>query len=96
MSSRLIILKNIITAAVDTPAKTIIQQLYGDSNPSKRGFIFESICEILVFSKCIQGINYTEIQGGQLQKLHKITNVKDILKNKINTGNNPSDMRLRV
>ena len=95
MSSRLLILKNIITAAVDTPAKTIIQQLYGDSNPSKRGFIFESICEILVFSKCIQGINYTEIQGGQLQKLHKITNVKDILKNKINTGNNPSDITIK-
>ena len=28
---------------------------------SKRGHLFESICELLIITKCMEGINYNEI-----------------------------------
>ena len=32
------------------------------SSDSKRGYLFESICELLIITKCMEGINYNEIR----------------------------------
>ena len=32
---------------------------------STKGYLFESICELLIISKCINGINYGEIKYGK-------------------------------
>ena len=44
---------------------------------STKGYLFESICELLIISKCINGINYGEIKYGKYPNIHSL---KDILK----------------
>ena len=54
----------------------------------RQGWIFESICQILILLKCVQNINYTEILEGQLQNLKQIKNINDLLKVKVDGGGN--------
>ena len=61
---------------------------------SRKGYIFETICIILELCKCIN-INYNEFLDGRLQSLHTIKNINDILKHKINHGDNPTDMTIK-
>jgi hypothetical protein len=62
----------------------------------RRGWIFETLCQILIILKCIQNINYTEIYGGQLQNLKQIKNVNELLKVKVEGGgNNIVDMAIK-
>jgi len=62
----------------------------------RQGWIFETICLILIILKCIDNINYTEISGGQLQNLKQIKNINDLLKIKVEGGgNNLSDMTIK-
>ena len=63
---------------------------------TRQGWIFETICQILITLKCIHGINYTELYDGQLQNLKQITDINSILQVKIaGGGNNKSDMTIK-
>lgn len=60
----------------------------------RQGWIFESLCVILIFLKCI--IGYDEIYQGQLQNLKKINNINSLLKVKVDGGgNNIVDMVIK-
>lgn len=49
-------------------------------NPTRQGWIFEVLCQILIILKCIENINYTEIYDGQLDNLKQIKNINSLLK----------------
>jgi len=62
----------------------------------RQGWIFETICQILIVLKCIENINYTEIYDGQLQNLKQIKNINSLLKVKVDGGgNNIVDMAIK-
>ena len=61
---------------------------------SRKGFLFETLCIILEISRCLN-IDYTEFLDGRLQSLHTIKNINDILKHKINCGDNTTDMTIK-
>jgi hypothetical protein len=62
----------------------------------RQGWIFETLCQILIILKCIENINYTEIYDGQLQNLKEIKNITNLLKVKVDGGgNNIVDMVIK-
>ena len=62
----------------------------------RQGWIFETLCQILIILKCIENINYTEIYDGQLQNLKQIKNINSLLKIKVDGGgNNIVDMAIK-
>src|SRR6056300_306485 len=62
----------------------------------RQGWIFETLCQILIILKCIENINYTEIYDGQLQNLKRIKNINSLLKIKVDGGgNNIVDMAIK-
>jgi hypothetical protein len=62
----------------------------------RQGWIFETLCQILIILRCIKNINYTEIYDGQLQNLKKIKNINSLLKIKVDGGgNNIVDMTIK-
>jgi site-specific DNA-methyltransferase (adenine-specific) len=66
-----------------------------ESDERRQGWIFETLCIILIVLKCVN-INYSEICEGQLQNLKKITNINTLLKIKVDGGgNNPADMVIK-
>jgi hypothetical protein len=90
---------NNILINTDLPIKELYNLILTDNNSnnsdnnSRKGFIFEAICKLLIISKCLK-INYNNILQGQLQSLTKCKNIIDFLNNPINDGNNPSDLTL--
>ena len=60
----------------------------GDTDERKQGWIFESLCQILIILKCIVGLNYTEICYGTMENLKKLKTVNNLLKTKIEGGGN--------
>ena len=67
-----------------------------DNEPTKQGWVFETLCQILITLKCVKNIDYTEIQEGQLQNLKKIKNINSFLDIKIaGGGNNIVDMAIK-
>jgi hypothetical protein len=81
----------------DLSIKELYNVILTDNNSnnsdSRKGYIFEVICKLLIISKCVK-INYDHILIGQLQNLAKLENIIDCLNNPINDGNNPSDLTL--
>ena len=64
---------------------------------TREGWVFESLCEILIALRCVNGLNYTQIYEGQLQNLRPIKNIKKFLKVKIEVGgNNISDTTIEM
>jgi site-specific DNA-methyltransferase (adenine-specific) len=62
----------------------------------RQGWIFETLCQVLIVLKCIENINYTEIYDGQLQNLKQIKNISGLLKVKVDGGgNNIVDMAIK-
>jgi hypothetical protein len=62
----------------------------------RQGYIFETICQILIILKCVENINYKEIYEGHVENLNKINNVKLILnKNVTGQGNNKVDFTIK-
>jgi len=62
----------------------------------RQGWLFETLCQILIILKCIANINYTEIYDGQLQNLKLITNINSLFKLKVEGGgNNIVDMAIK-
>ena len=67
-----------------------------NSDERRQGWIFETLCQILIILKCIENINYTEIYDGQLQNLKQIKNINSLLKVKVDGGgNNIVDMVIK-
>ena len=68
------------------------------ANPSasRQGDLFETICEILISCKCIQGIEYSNIFCGDLSSLKTVNNINAFLKNKIHQGGNVSDVTIET
>jgi site-specific DNA-methyltransferase (adenine-specific) len=54
----------------------------------RQGWIYESLCQILIVLKCVQGLNYSEILEGQLQNLTQVKNINVLLKLAIDGGGN--------
>ena len=54
----------------------------------RQGWIFESLCQILILLKCVQNINYSEILEGQLQNLIQVKNVNSLLNIQVDGGGN--------
>jgi hypothetical protein len=54
----------------------------------RQGWIFESLCQILIALKCVQDLNYSEILEGQLQNLKQVKNINILLKIPIDGGGN--------
>ena len=52
----------------------------------RKGWLFESICQILIVLKCIDGLHYTEICGGTIDNFTKINNIRSLLNIKIAGG----------
>ena len=66
-------------------------------NYRRQGWIFESLCEILIYTRCIPEIDYTTILEGQLQNLQSVNNIKTILNIDVQGGgNNISDITLKL
>jgi len=62
----------------------------------RQGWIYETLCQILIVLKCIENINYTDIYEGQLQSLKQIKNMNSLLKLKVDGGgNNIVDMAIK-
>ena len=87
------ILNNIKIDNVELYTK-LISDNHSTDDDRRIGFLFETISILLLISKCIK-INYTNILTGQLQSLKKLTNINNILKQKIAQGNNPSDITIQ-
>ena len=93
------ILVNMLTNTKLT-GKELFDMIMKENNEScderRQGWIFESLCLILIILKCIVNINYTEIYDGQLQNLKKIKNINSLLKVKVDGGgNNIVDMTIK-
>jgi site-specific DNA-methyltransferase (adenine-specific) len=63
------------------------------SDPQK-GFIFESIIEMLIITKCFPNLHYSEIKEGKLDKLKTLNNIKKVLNKPLNQGGSKSDITL--
>ena len=74
----------------------IMTDNYSSPIESRQGWLFETLCIILIITKCIIGLNYTEILDGQVQHLKQLTNFNNLLNIKIaGGGNNKSDMTIK-
>lgn len=66
------------------------------SDERRQGWIFETICQLLIVLKCMENIHYTAIYDGQLQNLKQIKNINALLKVKVDGGgNNIVDMAIK-
>ena len=54
----------------------------------RQGWLFESLCQILILLKCVQNLNYSEILEGQLQNLIPVKNVSSLLNIQVDGGGN--------
>lgn len=75
----------------------IMSDNYTNTHDERRqGWIFETICQILIIMKCVENIHYTELYHGQLQNLKQIKNVVQVLNVKVEGGgNNVVDMAMK-
>ena len=91
------VLSNILTNR-HLNAKELFDMIMTDnkeSNDIRKGWLFETLCQILIALKCVN-IPYTELYEGQLQNLKKITNINSLLKIKVDGGgNNIADMVIK-
>jgi hypothetical protein len=80
--------------------KEMYNLIMSDNNTSptdsRRGDLYETLCEILLVMKCIDRLNYTNIMNGDLSSLKQVKNIKTLLKNRIHQGGNVSDISIKV
>ena len=92
------VLQNILSNT-NISSKKIFKILITDNKTTdderRIGFLFETLSIILITSKCLK-IEFTNIMDGQLQSLKECNNINDLLKQKINQGNNPSDITIKL
>ncbi len=91
------VLQNILSNT-NTSSKKLFKILITDNKTTdderRIGFLFETLSIILLTSKCLK-IEFTNIMDGQLQSLKECNNINELLKQKINQGNNPSDITIK-
>ena len=74
----------------------IIKEIKELCDKTRMGWLFETICQILIILKCVEHIDYTELYEGQLQVLKKINNINSVLNTKVcGGGNNPVDFSIK-
>jgi hypothetical protein len=91
------ILANMI-ANTNLTGKELFNIIMSDNNSSpsdsRRGDLYETLCEILLINKCIDKLNYTNIMSGDLSSLKNVKNIKTFLCKKIHQGGNVSDISI--
>lgn len=91
------ILANML-ANTNLSGKELFELIMNENNSSpsnsQRGNLYESLCEILIITKCIDTLNYTNIMIGDLSVLKQVKNIKLLLTNKIHQGGNVSDISI--
>ena len=86
------ILKNMLSL-IHLGGKEMYNIIMTDNNSSstserRQGWIYESVFQILVVLKCVEGISYTHICDGQLQNLNEMKNIIPLMKTKVEGGGN--------
>jgi hypothetical protein len=82
------------------PGKDMFRLLMTDNaNTSddftRMGWLYETICQIMIICKCVTGLDYTEIYEGQLHNRKPVKNVLNLLETKVaGGGRNLVDMIL--
>ena len=78
--------------------KNIYSKLLNDKNNSSfNGFLYESIIELLIISKCMPGIDYDEIIIGQYPSIIRLENIKRVLNKNINSKEGGvSDITIKI
>ena len=66
-----------------------------NTTASRKGYLYESIFQILILLKCIGNIHYTEMYDGPPSELQKTKNLTEFLKHNVETGNNVLDLTLK-
>jgi hypothetical protein len=75
--------------------KELFDMIMEKNDERRQGWIFETLCQIVIILKCIN-IHYTELYDGQLQNLKQIKNINSLLKVKVDGGgNNIVDMAIK-
>ena len=95
------ILTNLLSLACqDVKGNDMFESVMTDGHKtpssSRQGYIYESICMILIITKCMC-IDHTQILEGQLQSLKPVFDIRTLLKVNIQGGgNNISDFTLKM
>ena len=83
----------------NTSVQNVFNTVMSDGNKktdtSRQGYLYESVCEFLILSKCFPGLDYMEVRDGQVQNHRTLTNCKSLLERNIHSGNNVADMILK-
>ena len=67
-----------------------------DTSPTRQGWIYETLWQIVIILKCVNGINYTQILDGKLDNLRELKNINNLLKIKIaGGGDNITDITIK-
>lgn len=76
--------------------KMIMSENRESRDRTREGWIYESLSVILAGTKCFTGIDYTEINEGQLQNLKKVKDFNSLLRiNITGGGDNKSDITIK-
>lgn len=74
------------------PINELYTLLMTDNNTindeSRQGWLYESLWQLMIITKCINGISYNKIYEGQLQSLRTISNINTLLECKVGGGGN--------
>ena len=73
----------------------IMSDINSSPSDSRRGDLYETLCEILLITKCIENINYINIMSGDLSSLKEVKTIKTLLCKKIHQGGNVSDISIK-
>jgi hypothetical protein len=84
----------------DMNPKTLYQMIMTDNydsniTTSRQGFLYETIIELFIMTKCIPSIQYTHIFIGKIHHVKKVSNINMIYKHNINRGDNPIDIIIK-
>lgn len=79
----------------DLQGSELVDLIIGKStNSSTQGFLYETLCIILISLKCFQ-LDYKEILVGRPENLRPICTINTLLCENIRKGNNPIDLAVR-
>ena len=83
MKTRYNLLEYLLNNTEKTSKELFTELIYNEQKPSRRGYVYESICELLIVTKCIKGLDYEEIKTGRYPAIHTLKNINDILNKNI-------------
>lgn len=80
------------------PGETLLEILLQEgknTSAGRKGYLYESIFQILILLKCIDNIHYTEMYDGPPSELQKTKDLTEFLKKNVETGDNVLDLTLK-